>query len=193
MDFGQMSAAMVTNAITDDPSDLDVQFLSGTGKRIAASDGSTTEGLRAGLVLATAIPTGGGTVLVDNVAQVFEKGMSPEEARHFLVQGAVSQVVGTGIGVVSSKASGSGWTGRGKVGGAPQTTIEATPKPSALLIGAERSSEFSRAGKLASEGYDVTVANPRKNCCCGRHLNNKVESLKIQEFKISRKDNNLNM
>ncbi|MBP9881834.1 MAG: hypothetical protein KBF32_00435 [Chitinophagales bacterium] len=190
MDFGQMSAAMVTNAITDDPSDLDVQFLSGTGKRIAASDGSTTEGLRAGLVLATAIPTGGGTVLVDNVAQVFEKGMSPEEARHFLVQGAVSQVVGTGIGVVSSKASGSGWTGRGKVGGAPQTTIEATPKPSALLIGAERSSEFSRAGELASEGYDVTVANPRKTVAAeafeqqgGKFKNSRVQDIeKGQQF-----------
>ncbi|WP_375758782.1 SpvB/TcaC N-terminal domain-containing protein [Corallococcus exercitus] len=117
MDFGQMGAAMVTYAITDDPDDLDVQFLSGTGRRIAAADDPHAEGLRAGLVLATAMPTGGGSVLVDNIATVFEQDMSPEEARRFLVRGAVGQVVATGAGAGISRATGSGWTGRGSSAG----------------------------------------------------------------------------
>src|SRR5437764_4427938 len=88
MDFGQMGAALVTHAITGDPDDLNVDFLSGTGKRIAASDNPTATGWRAGLVLATAIPTGGGSGLVDNVATAIATG-DPDQAQHILVQGAV--------------------------------------------------------------------------------------------------------
>jgi len=117
MDFGQMGAALVTHAITDDPDDLNVRFLSATGRRIAASDDPDREGLRAGLVLATAMPTGGGSVLVDNVATVFERDMDPDEARRFLVRGAVGQVAAVGMGVGISRATGSGWTGRGSSAG----------------------------------------------------------------------------
>jgi hypothetical protein len=115
MDFGQMGAAMVTHAITGDPDDLDVHFLSGTGKRIAASDDPWATGARAGVVLATAIPTGGGSVLVDNVATAIATG-DPDQARHILVQGAVGQVTAVGIAVGVSSATGNGLTGRGSEG-----------------------------------------------------------------------------
>ena len=116
MDFGQMGAALVTHAITGDPDDLNVDFLSATGKRIAASDDPTATGWRAGLVLATAIPTGGGSVLVDNVATAIATG-DPDQARHILVQGAVGQVAATGIAVGVSSATGNGPTGRGTSAG----------------------------------------------------------------------------
>ena len=77
----------------------------------------------AGLVLATAIPTGGGSVLVDNVATVFERDMDPEEAQRFLIRGAVGQIAATGLAVGVSQATGSGWTGRGSSAG-DQALIE---------------------------------------------------------------------
>jgi RHS repeat-associated protein len=117
MDFGQMGAALVTYAITDDPNDLNVRFLSATGRRIAAAEDPYAEGLRAGLVLATAMPTGGASVLVDNVATVFERDMDPDEARRFLVRGAVAQVATTGLGAGISRVTRSGWTGRGSSAG----------------------------------------------------------------------------
>jgi RHS repeat-associated protein len=117
MDFGQMGAALVTHAVTGDPDDLNVHFLSMTGQRIAASPDPESTGLRAGAVLVTAIPTGGASVLVDNVATVFENDMSPDEARRHLVRGAVGQVAATGVGMGLSRATGSGWTGRGSSAG----------------------------------------------------------------------------
>ena len=117
IDFGQMGAALVTHAITEDPEDLNVRFLSSTGRRIAAADNPDAEGLRAGLVLATAMPTGGASVLIDNIATVFERDMEPDEARRFLVRGAVGQVVTTGLGAGISRVTGSGWTGRGSSAG----------------------------------------------------------------------------
>jgi RHS repeat-associated protein len=107
MDFGQMGAALVAHAISDDAPD--VQWLSATGKRIEGG----TPGWRAGLVVATAIPSGGGSSLIDNVATVFQEDMSPDEARSLLVQGAVAQVVSTGVAAGTSRVTGSGWTGRG--------------------------------------------------------------------------------
>ena len=109
MDFGQMGAAMVTHAITGDPDDLDVHWLSGFGNKVAAGENPW----RAALVMGTAIPTGGGSALVDNVVTVFEKDMSPEEARRFLVRGAVAQVATTGLAATVSATTGSGLTGRG--------------------------------------------------------------------------------
>ncbi len=113
MDFGQMGAALATHAVTGRPEDLDGQFLSATGQRIAASPTPTTTGLRAGLVLATAIPTGGGSTWIDNGVTVFDRNMSPEKAQRFLVRGAVSQVAATGLAMGLSQATGSGLTGRG--------------------------------------------------------------------------------
>ena len=110
MDFGQMGAAMVTHEFFPKYYH-DVEWLSATGKRIEQG----TPGWRAGLVVATAMPTGGGSGLVDNVSTVFEKDMSPEEARSFLVQGAVAQSVSAAVGASISKTTGSGWTGRGPV------------------------------------------------------------------------------
>jgi RHS repeat-associated protein len=107
-DFGQMGAALVTKEFFPD-SYHDVEWLSATGRRIEGG----TPGWRAGLVVATAIPSGGGSVLIDNVATVFEKDMTPEEARSFLVQGAVAQVASVAVGAAVSKTTGSGWTGRG--------------------------------------------------------------------------------
>lgn len=107
-DFGQMGAAIVTKEFFPD-SYHDVEWLSATGKAIEGG----TPGWRAGLVVATAIPTGGASTLVNNVATVFEKDMSPDEARSFLVQGAVAQVASVAVGTGISKATGSGLTGRG--------------------------------------------------------------------------------
>jgi RHS repeat-associated protein len=115
-DFGQIGAALATHAITGNPDDLDVHFLSGTGRRIAASDDPTATGWRAGLVLATAIPTGGATVLADNIATAVATG-DPDQARHILVQGAVGQVTSTGIAAGISAATGNGPTGRGTSAG----------------------------------------------------------------------------
>jgi RHS repeat-associated protein len=117
IDFGQMGVALVTYAITDDPEDLDVRFLSATGRRIAAADDPEAEGLRAGIVLATAMPTWGASVLIDNIATVFERDMDPDEARRFLVRGAVAQVAATALGAGISRVTGSGWTGRGSAAG----------------------------------------------------------------------------
>jgi hypothetical protein len=78
----------------------------------AAEKGDTVGVWRAAAVLATAMPTGGATVLADNIATVFETGMSPEQARSFLTQGAVAQIVSTGVAAGTSKLGGQGWTGR---------------------------------------------------------------------------------
>ncbi len=125
-DFGQMGAAVVTQAVTGDAPMP--QWLSATGRRIEHNEtvgkNSNWQNLRAGLVVATAIPTGGGSVLVDNVATVFERDMSPDEAQSFLVQGAVGQVVATGVGVGLSRGTGSGWTGRGGSGAGDQALVE---------------------------------------------------------------------
>ena len=112
-DIGQTIGAVAAHKITGDDAYLDVNFASGTAKRIEGAKDPQKEAFRASAVLITAIPTGGGSVLVDNVAQVFEKDMSPEEAQRFLTRGAVSQVAATGLGVGISKTTGSGWTGRG--------------------------------------------------------------------------------
>jgi len=113
MDFGQMGAALIDRAITGDSHD--VKWLSGMGQRIEGG----TPGWRAGLVLATAMPTGGGSVLVDNVVTVFEKDMSPEEAQSYLTEGAITQIVSTGLGMGVSRATGGGWTGRSNLGTEP--------------------------------------------------------------------------
>jgi hypothetical protein len=80
----------------------------------AAEKGDTWGVWRAAGVLATAGPTGGATVLADNIATVFEQDMSPEEARSFLTQSAVAQVAGTVVSAASSRAKGEGWTGKGR-------------------------------------------------------------------------------
>ncbi len=118
-DFGQMGAALVTYYVAPDKYH-DVEWLSGMGRRIAGG----TSAVRAGAVVVLAIPTGGGVVLVDNVAQVYERGMTPKEARSFLVQSAVAQVASTTVASGVSRAQGQGWTGRGTPAPAP---VQAPP------------------------------------------------------------------
>ena len=134
-DFGQMGAALVTYYVAPEKYH-DVEWLSGMGRRIAGG----TSAVRAGAVVVLAIPTGGGVVLVDNVAQVYEKDMTPKEARSFLVQGAVAQVASTALASGTSRVQGQGWTGRGtpaptpvqvppRSGGTAGPPIELPPRP----------------------------------------------------------------
>jgi hypothetical protein len=111
VDFGQMGAAIFENTVSPG-SNYDVQFLSALNKRIVANP---DQSLRACIVFAFAMPTFGAIVLADNIATVFERNMSPNEARRFLVQGAVGLVASAGIGMGISKMTGNGWTGRGNV------------------------------------------------------------------------------
>ena len=118
-------------AITGEEYPVEFNFWSGTGNRMAkAADKGDTWGVwRAAGVFATAMPTGGATVLVDNIATVFENDMTPEQAQSFLTQSAVAQVVSTGVGAGTAKATGQGWTGRNN----SPTTV---PGPSASEINA---------------------------------------------------------
>ena len=153
-DFGQMGAALATHAI--DPEKYhDVEWLSATGKRIQEGD----SGLRAGLVVATAMPTGGATVLADNIATVFEKNMSPDEAQSLLVQGAVAQVASAGMGMGLSRVTGQGWTGRGST---PATASAPSAPAKVLMIGPERGAEFARAADMQSKGSNVTAVTDPK-------------------------------
>ena len=108
-DFGQMGSALTLEMATGEV--RSPKWLSATATRIQNGD----PGWRAGGVLATAIPTGGGSVLVDNVATVFEKDMNPKEARRFLVRGATAQVTAVGIASGISHISGRTPTGRGRI------------------------------------------------------------------------------
>ncbi len=120
VDFGQMGATLVAHAVSDDVPD--VEWLSATGSSIQAG----MSGLRAGAVLATAIPTGGGSVLLNNIFTVYEGDvMGPSAARNLLVRGAVSQTVSTGLAMGVSSYTGNGWTGRG-----PVPTPESNPTTS---------------------------------------------------------------
>lgn len=112
MDFGQMGAALVTQAVTGEPQDVD--FLSATGNYIKNNpDDSFAE-----MVFHSAIEpnlnivTGGGYGTGKNIVAAVESG-NPEEARRILVRGAAGQLFATGLATGSSRISGSGWTGRG--------------------------------------------------------------------------------
>lgn len=116
-DFGQMGAALVTHAITGDPDDLDVDFLSSTGNYIKENpnDSFGEIAFHAAIEPNLNIVTGGGYGLGKNIKTAIETG-DPDQARHILVQGAAGQVAATAFGSGVSKATGSGWTGRGPSG-----------------------------------------------------------------------------
>jgi RHS repeat-associated protein len=114
-DLVRMGGTVIYHEVTGKEEPIEFEFWSGTGKRMAnaAEKGDTLGVWRAAAVMATAMPTGGATVLADNIATVFEEDMSPEEAQSFLTQGAVAQVVSTGVAAGGSRRAGEGWTGRG--------------------------------------------------------------------------------
>lgn len=107
----------------------DVEFLSFTGERIRRNiieDRSEWQNLRAGAVTATAMPTGGATVLIDNIATVFEEDMKPREAQSFLTSAAAAQTTMAAISSGYSTTRGGGWNGRGSgaVEAADQTAVD---------------------------------------------------------------------
>jgi RHS repeat-associated protein len=109
VDFGQMAAAVVTMKVAPERYH-DVEWVSATGRRLTARP---DQAFRSAVVTALAIPTGGASGLADNIYTVFTEDMTPDEQQSLLVQGAVGQVLSTGIAAGVSRGTGSGWTGRG--------------------------------------------------------------------------------
>jgi RHS repeat-associated protein len=186
-DFGQMGAALVTKKFFPKRYH-DVQWLSATGKRIERG----TSGWRAGLVVATAMPTGGATVLIDNSVAAYETG-DPEQARSMLVQGAVGQIAATGVAIGISSARGQGWKGpplKESFRFTPRSN-QSTPtaKGKALIAGPERGWEFARAQKLKAEGYDVTAVNPKKTAAAEtfQREGGKFEQMRLQDLESAAK------
>jgi hypothetical protein len=115
-----VSAGMigVHNAFVDESNKIyseDTVFKSGTANRMLQNinaGGSNWQNFRAGAVLATAMPSGGGLVLLDTSIRVFEEDMTAEEADFALSSFLGTQTTATGVGMVISKATGHGWTGR---------------------------------------------------------------------------------
>jgi hypothetical protein len=110
------AVAVYAKAFGNDITMEDVEMSSGLGNRLKANvlgGKSGWQNARAAAVTALALPTGGGSVLADNVATVFEEEMTPEEASGFLWQGAVDQLVAVGVGAGLSVVTGNGLTGRG--------------------------------------------------------------------------------
>ena len=94
----------------------DISFDSALGRRLNQNviEGKGAEAhARAAIVSATAMPTGGGSVLLDNLFTVSQGGMSPQQAADFLGSAATTQAGVAGIGVAVSYSTGSGLTGRG--------------------------------------------------------------------------------
>lgn len=120
-DVGQAIGGRARAAYTGNPEwgyAENQQFVSGLGSRLNQNiidGGGAWSHLRAAGVTATALPTGGGSVLVDNIATVYEKDLNPQQASDMLWSGAITQTGVAGTGVAVSKVTGSGWTGRGQV------------------------------------------------------------------------------
>jgi RHS repeat-associated protein len=132
-----------------------IEFASGTAQRLqqnVAEDKGVLQDLRAGLLPAATMGTGGAAGLADNVATVFERGMSPEQAQSFLTQSATTQVVSTGFGVSLSRLTGSGWTGRGPA-----------PNPSADqgMLGNLKSERISVGKVFGEHPGDATFSQGR--------------------------------
>lgn len=122
----------VHNAVSPDPiMSEDVTLYSGLGNRLKSNveaGKSRWQNARAGAVTALAGPTGGASVLLDNIWTVFEEGMTPEEASAFLWEGATNQVVLTGVAAYASAAG---------------------SRPSLPRVRASRVSESAPAGETA--------------------------------------------
>jgi RHS repeat-associated protein len=148
-DLAQMGAATWQTAFTGQPHDVD--FVSGFGQRVSAHP---DQAARAALVTATAMPTGGGSVLADNIYTVFDEHLSADEASDLLWTGAVAQVTAVGTAMVASKASGDGWTGRA----VDPVVGKDTSPPSTRNIPSRSSAEYA-----ASVGdYDLPEPPPKQ-------------------------------
>ena len=93
-DFGQMAAGLVKHAVSGRASDLDVDYTSATGQRLATHP---EDRWRTALKPAVAVGTVGASVLFESVATVLYVDMPSNQARSHLVQTATALTAGAAI------------------------------------------------------------------------------------------------